>query len=670
MKQKSNLSGFIITVVLFLTIITNLIAVKAADAQNANRMNVVFVMDESGSMIGTDREGLRYDAMDLFMGLATDSGNYMGAVVFDTEIILKEDISEINGINSKNHLSKKVRSVNSIGDTDIGKAIETAMQMLETQGNPNLPSVIILLSDGNTDLLSDSAYQESRNRKRNAIDIARQNGYRVYSVCLNVDGTADPAELREISEATGGTSEEVKNVEDLKKVFNQFYNIIYSTETITIGDVIIPASGEAEIYFQIPRIGVEEANIISSTLNPNTSYRLTQPNGIAYTTEEMDAMKISAKTFSVFKIQKPAYGQWKLVVRGIPGDQVEVEMVYNPNLSVEAEVNGGNLYCSAGEEILITAQLFDFGNAVEDDTIYQDYPLHLVLLDTTTGISKDEEMEIENHFGTYHFQIPQDAEYDIYAYCKIDNIVVNSATYHLSASHSMPVWSKNPITLKSYQIPFINTEQTLDLSTISSDSKDSILTYSIRQSDFNSSAAWIDGEKLKIQLKKANKGGKLYINATNSQGVSAEVEVVIERISLLPIIAAVLFLFVIGIVGFLFRQKKKNRPIHGRIMITFYTEEERMTPKTVQGKKGKMYLRDYWNITENIGIDKKSTYFIAGEENRCIYFISKEGYYTSADLDRKNKKIVLEDNVAVEISGDNDFEKGMEVTYISDNRIY
>lgn len=92
MKQKNRLSWFVVTIVLFLAVTVNWIAAKAADAQNANRMNVVFVMDESGSMIGTDREGFRYDAMDLFMGLATDSGNYMGAVVFDTEIILKAEI--------------------------------------------------------------------------------------------------------------------------------------------------------------------------------------------------------------------------------------------------------------------------------------------------------------------------------------------------------------------------------------------------------------------------------------------------------------------------------------------------------------------------------------------------------------------------------------------------
>lgn len=668
MKQKRYLLLLITTVLLFFMIITSQIAI-GADTQNANRMNVVFVMDESGSMIGTDREGFRYDAMDLFMGLATDSGNYMGAVVFDTEIIQKEDISEINGIGAKNELSQRIRSISSIGDTDIGKAIETATQMLKTQGNPNLPSVIILLSDGNTDLGSDAAYQASLASKRNAIEMARQNGYQVYSVCLNVDGTADPAELREISEATGGTSEEVKNAEDLKKVFSQFYNIIYSTKTIPIGDVVIPDSGEAEIYFQIPRIGVEEANIIISTLNSSTTYRLTQPNGIAYTTEEMDAMKISAKTFSVFKLQHPAYGEWKLVVQGVPGDNVKIEMVYNANLSVEANVNGGNLSCPANQDILITAQLYDFKTAVEDDAIYQEYPLHLVLLDTKTGISTDEVMRIENHSGTYSLYVPEDAEYDIYVYCKIDNMLINSTTYHLSASTSVPVWNQNPIKIKRYRLPFFDVEEKIDLGKVSSDRKGMGLTYQIKKSDFQSSAVWVEGENLKIQLKKVGKGGTLYVTAVNSQGESAEVEIVIQVYSLLPVLLVVLLLFILAVTGLLLVRKAKNKPVRGRIMVTLYTEEERLTPKTVQGKKGKMYLWDYWDLKESIGIERKGTYFVAGEENRYIYFISKEGYYTDFSPDEKNKKIILEDNVAVHISSDNEFRKGMEVTYISDNRI-
>ena len=64
---------------MFILIFHNVISVKGADSKTAKRMNVVFVMDESGSMSDTDINALRYEAVDLFLGLVTDFGNYMGA---------------------------------------------------------------------------------------------------------------------------------------------------------------------------------------------------------------------------------------------------------------------------------------------------------------------------------------------------------------------------------------------------------------------------------------------------------------------------------------------------------------------------------------------------------------------------------------------------------------
>ena len=362
MRQRKVLTGLLTAFALLLMSLAGSITAFAVDTPNANRMNVVFVMDESGSMSKTDAESLRYDAMDLFLGLATESGNYMGAVAFDDDIILKRDIAGIEGLNDKTALSRDVRSVSSRGDTNIGKAIEAATQMLQESGNPALPSAIILLSDGNTDLGgNDARLQESYASRDNAIEAARANGYKIYSVCLNTNGDADPAELQEISAATGGTSVEVKSADDLKEVFSQFYNIIYSTETIVLGDIVIPDNGETEIPFDIPRIGVEEANIIISTLNSNTSYMLYQPSGIAYTESELDAMKITAKTFSVLKIQNPEAGAWRLVVKGVPGDSIKIEMIYNSDLDIVQNFNSGNPVF-ADADVLIGAQISNMGN--------------------------------------------------------------------------------------------------------------------------------------------------------------------------------------------------------------------------------------------------------------------------------------------------------------------
>lgn len=146
-RNFSRVLGVMLSIVIFWENGSGAWAAQADD----HRMNVVFVLDQSGSMSNTDAGEFRYEALDLFLGLSTETGNYMGAVVFDDTIVLQKDIVEVDGKEDKNKLSNEIKLTRSNGDTDIGKAVELATQMLQTSGNPNLRSAIILLSDGNTD---------------------------------------------------------------------------------------------------------------------------------------------------------------------------------------------------------------------------------------------------------------------------------------------------------------------------------------------------------------------------------------------------------------------------------------------------------------------------------------------------------------------------------------
>lgn len=672
MRQRKVLTGLLTAFAMVLMSLAGSFTASAVDTPNANRMNVVFVMDESGSMSKTDAGSLRYDAMDLFLGLATESGNYMGAVAFDDDVILQRDITSIEGLNDKTALSQEVRRVSSRGDTNIGKAIETATQMLQNSGNPDLPSAIILLSDGNTDLGgNDARLQESYASRDNAIAIARANGYKIYSVCLNTNGDADPAELQEISSATGGTSVEVKSADDLKEVFSQFYNIIYSTETIVLGDMVIPDSGEVEIPFNIPRIGVEEANIIISTLNPNTSYVLYQPSGIAYTEAELNAMKITAQTFSVLKIQNPEAGEWKLVVKGTPGDNIKIEMVYNSDLSIAQNFNSGNPVF-ADADVVIGAQISNMGTLITDEAIYQDYPMHVVLTEVSSGTANDYEMTANNQQAEYIFHLASGAEYDVYTYCQIDNLTVTSETARLSAGRPLPTVSENPIEI-TRTLPFSKGEYLFDLGSVFSDSVDTSLSYSITQSDFDSSVVSVEGESLHIMVREIGEGGELFVTATNSGGGSVEVQVILKTVNLLPLLLAILAAVVVLIVVIilLYLKKKGNVPIKGRVQIIPYNEDGVIgNPNTYEGGKGKLMIGHCLTIREDIGIDIRNTYFIHGEKDSYIYLVSKNGYYTDVNPDAKNKKIRLDSEMEVDVSSDIDFNKGMRVMYIPDEMDY
>lgn len=668
----SAVMGMALALLLFMGHTTPVLAVNTNDA---NKMNVVFVLDESGSMSKTDPGALRYEAVDLFLGIATDTGNYMGAVVFDDDIVLQQDIQEIDGKAAKNELSQSIRNADSYGDTDIGKAIELATQMLVENGNSNLPSVMILLSDGNTDLPKDKtgkAVKASLASKETAINTARSNGIKIHSICLNSNGAANPEELREISDATGGTCVEVKSAEDLKDVFNNFYDIIYSTATINLANTTIPKSGELVIPFEIPMIGVEEANIIINTLNEKTTYNLTNPSGYGLTQAELNEIEIKAKTFTILKIEEPEDGQWKLIVRGVPGDQVVVNMVYNSDLSLDISAGSVNSGIMVGEEIQITAQLFNGSTVISDTEVYQTYPITLSAVNSDTGSMAEEEMSPDGDHDTFLLKLQEYSDYEVQAYCEIDNMIVKSNTIILSAGNSTPVSSESLITVSKLVTPFTGDLYVEDLSRIISDAEDTELIYTIRMSDFEPDMVYLDKSELKIRIRECG-SGYLKIAAADSRGAEVSVGVQIKTYSLIKILACILLpvLLIVAILIIWHVLREGNRVIRGRIQISAYNEDGYLgAPETFDGGRGKMFLVRYLDLREDIGIDLSQTYFKAGEKDSFIYLISKKGCFTDMEPDKRNKKIRLSGEMETDICSDNEFTKGIKVTYIPEDMEY
>lgn len=298
--------------------------------------------------------------------------------------------------------------------------------------------------------------------------------------------------------------------------------------------------------------------------------------------------------------------------------------------------------------------------------------MHVVLTEVGSGTVNDYEMTAGSQQAEYTFHLPQGAEYDVYTYCSIDNLTVTSETAKLSAGRPLPVASEDPIEITK-TLPFTKAEYLFDLSSVFSDSEDATLSYSITQSEFDSSVVSVEGENLNIKVKEIGKGGELFVTATNSGGGSIEVQVILKTVNILPLLLAILAAVVVLVllIVLLGAKKKGNVPINGRIQIIPYNEDGVIgNPNTFEGGRGKMMIGHCLSIRENIGIDIKNTYFFHGEKDSYIYLISKNGYYTDVNPDVKNKKIRLDSEMEVDVSSDIDFNKGMRVMFIPDETGY
>ena len=123
-------------------------AAAEENVSTANRYNVVLVMDKSGSLrnadgVGTDPDGLRFDAMRLFLGLLTETGNNVGTIAFDEAIRYDSGLKAVDSLDDKKELVQAVEALGTSYDTDIGLAVLRAAETLSGMKDRNgLPCAI------------------------------------------------------------------------------------------------------------------------------------------------------------------------------------------------------------------------------------------------------------------------------------------------------------------------------------------------------------------------------------------------------------------------------------------------------------------------------------------------------------------------------------------------
>lgn len=670
-KHNRLLKSVIAFTFMFLLVLSGLILPEAnkayASSGGQNRMNVVFVIDDSGSMriqAKSDPDKLRYEAMELFLALSAESGNYIGAIRFSDQILQSVNLRELNGKSAKEALYSDVSSGKVEGGTAIGTALKAATDMLISGRNAALDSYIILLTDGNTDLATTEAEDESNRAKQDAISLAQSNGIKVMTICLNAGGQANKAEVKDISDATGGKSVEVQTAADLNKVFTEFYGMIYST-TPEGSTGVIGADGKLEVPFDIPNIGVEEVNIVINATRNRVTYTLTDPSGYTYSQSEIDQYTIKATTFSVIKITRPAPGDWLLTISGVSGDQVSITLVTNNDIEVAINSNtAGN--AKLNTPIGIDVSVTNCGNPITDPDVFKKSPIYLVVENLDTG--NTDEFPIPNGGTSYDIEFDTMGDYTVSAYVVVDNVRQISGTLTFSVVNTAP--TAKDFTVDETVFPF-SKEKTFSLSKYASDPDGDPLTFDIYESELEDDTVEIHGDELTIDIAKCG-SGTVTLTATDAFGatVSFECQVSTTNALIIIVIIILVILAIVGLVVFIIIHKSNTALINGTIKLSAFGDGQTSAVETVDGMRGKMYLGRNFNFRINTGLNVGQCYFHAGDRDDRIVFVSKTGYFTDYDPSKRNKKIVLDDQVPVTIYSSEEMRSGIKVTFKADGGMY
>ena len=378
MTQERKWIAALLALILSLSLAMGLPGLAAAEetSTEVNRFNVVLVIDKSGSLKtkegGTDPDGLRFDAMRLFLGLLTERGNNVGAVVFDEKIRYEAEPQPMNSMEEKKALIRELEAFSPSYDTDIGGAVLRATEMLTGMYEENgLPCMILLLTDGKTDFTRGDAIErkrESWKTAEEALKRAREEGITISGILLNVDRKDGNgrAEFEKYTQGTHGVFDEVSRPEDLAAAFRGFYSIINNTVYTGAQRVAFSDQGKAEFFFTVPSFGVEEVNVVvehetapgDDMLNALVGLEITAPDGSVY---DYTGHELVSSRYILVKIPNPAVGEWRVNLTGEPEDWVDVTMVYNASMTISIDGEKESGVYRAYSPYVFTAAITDPG---------------------------------------------------------------------------------------------------------------------------------------------------------------------------------------------------------------------------------------------------------------------------------------------------------------------
>ena len=603
---------------------------EALPAGTANRFNVMLVLDASVSMNESDSRGYRYEALRLFNNLLPNEGNSLGGVVFSTGIDRETGPEPVNGPSEKDAVVQTVRNVPAPGGwTNIGAGLDTALDRLEEKGNPELPSVIILLSDGNTAMYTDEMTKAAADVRDEAVKRAAEAKIPVYSICLNGIGTADCSEMERISGETGGVFTEVRRAEDLNKVFQVFYELIYRSSSVTLADGVFPPDGVLDTPFEVPGFGVEEVNVVFQGYAAEAS--LTRPDGSVYEAEMQ-----RYDTFSAIKMTEIIPGEWSLRTRGISGDRIRIEVIYNTNLMVTLYLNPEGEELDPVEPVTFTARLSAGETEAGDYEDYLGFEAELV----TYGAGDTELERLPMSVGNNGFEVRSRMEEGTYTF----EAVVTGNSLSKASERTGPIRFVTPErpaatpTPAPTPTPPPNTAPTADtrsvqktvliwpvvggscrlnLNTLVTDREGDVLSYTASSANLEEGSEYTLSSSGSLSVKLGNfrlEDGTVEIKATDAGGLACDVTVRVRTINMVVILLGLLALGLVWLLFLILRRREPRKAIRGDITVSSEIDGVvKTSAPRAPAKKGKYPLSNFTEI-DQVELDYSRCYFEGGSE--------------------------------------------------------
>jgi len=282
--------------------------------------DIVFVLDVSGSMKTNDGSRTTIEIIKMTMDLC-EANHRFGLVAYNDTIAYSCELTDLTKKEEKKKLEKVLEQVDFGGETDIGLGLKEAVNMLKKENTMASKQMIVLISDGKTDLEKSNTGRTLLDSEKDinyCIETAKREDIAIHTISLISSFSEDVDYLTALSEKTGGISDVVASP---LKLLDGMNHILYGNEDTGIETTVeIPANGgEQVLELSVKREGLEAV------------YFMILASGIIEKTEVIshisEIVMVKEKRYVLLKLINPSQEQIMLNFKSEIGTNVVISSI-------------------------------------------------------------------------------------------------------------------------------------------------------------------------------------------------------------------------------------------------------------------------------------------------------------------------------------------------------
>jgi Ca-activated chloride channel homolog len=524
----------------------------AESIEGSNGVDVVFVIDASGSMQRSDPQGLTSEAMKMFIDMCHAKGDKGGMVAYSDKIIKEYALKYMNSESDKSLLKGTLTGLELGNWTDIGLGLKRAVTMLKDGHDKKNRPIVILLSDGKNDPQRDK--KASQDDLTAALNDAKAQHFPVYTIGLNADGTVDKNQLEAISKETTGKNFITNSAEELPRILREIF-ADNSKLKILQERTIVGNDDFQDVKINIPDSSVAEANISILSSKP-VELKLKNAKGNEVKLPSEKILYTTSNNYSMLKLVSPEKGDWLLRIKGISADKMDISLISNYDLKAELKLNPDSNF-HKGDKIELNAYVQSNGQKLDDKELYSTLKANIYVKNLGNGEIKQFPMQLQDGIFTMEFIVPDTNKYDIQAKIEGPGFIRESEVRNIMTENKIPTVTKKieDLTLWNKKVKEVS------LADYFIDGDNDKLSYSASSNDIDSSNLKVSGNNLIIQ---DGKWGINTITITVDDGKGGQIstELIVKIYPLLyaasGAVALLILILLIASISGLFKKSRQD----------------------------------------------------------------------------------------------------------------